>query len=1047
MKRTITKSIAYTLSRGMVVLMLICLSAISVYAQGTQISGQILDETGIGLPGATIMEVGTTNGTTSDLDGKFSMKVTDQSAQITVSFIGYVSQNITVGGRSQFTVNMEVDAQSLEEVIIVGYGEQTKQTMTGAVEVVDDKAFQSQAVNNPLLSLQGQTPGLQITRASARPGNEDMNVSIRGTTSINGGSVLYVIDGVPSVETEFNNMNPDDIASVTVLKDGSAAIYGSRAANGVILVTTKKGSGAMQVQYSGSYRVKTIGNKPPVPNMSEFGTAFLAAVDAEGNGQYLQWGTRENLVDMSNGVERVYDDTAWGSIYLGDADRFDEMYGNAYSQQHNLSISGATDKTNYRVSGNFSDDQGALKTAYDGQKQYTFRMNVDQKITDRISLDVGLSHQFIKTSSPSTGLQAGSIFSDPPIFPAYNPYGQWFSNFEIGNRNSVGQTVDGGREEKENHITKINVGLTAQIVEGLEFKVLASYRQRSDMEDKYVLSVPLYTWAGVLVQDANATTYINSKFLESTRESYNAYLTYTKTIGSGHNFKLMGGVTADLDRSSNIEARRDGIESLDVYTLSLGTGVQTNKSGEGNWGLYSYIGRFNYDYQGKYLVEALGRADASSRFADGYKWQNYFSGSLGWVVSEESFLRNNSILSFLKLKASWSEMGSQAGIGENDYLSTMAFGTIPFGVDPANQTRARVSSVTTNVRTWERVQMTNLGVEFTMFKHKLSGSFDYFIKNNPNMLASQVFWSGLGGTAPTQNIGHLRTKGWEAVLGWKDQVGELRYGISVNMANNTNELVSLEGAESWVAGLNNASNDQYRVGYPLNAYWMYETDGLFQTQDEVDAYYAAYGGGGELPTGTSILRPGDIIKKDLDGNGQISATAEEGGDLKFMGDNAPHYFFGINTNLAWKGFDFTANFQGHLQQNVQRIGHLSYPFYAAWSNQTTAFLGKTWSEDNTDAEYPKLTTSSTRAQYNYRNNDFFLQNSKYIRLKTLVLGYTIPSEITNVVKISKARIYFSGNDLWEATSIKDGYDPEMGESANNVYPFMRSYALGAVITF
>ncbi|MEQ9302486.1 MAG: SusC/RagA family TonB-linked outer membrane protein, partial [Marinoscillum sp.] len=498
----------------------------------------------------------------------------------------------------------------------------------------------------------------------------------------------------------------------------------------------------------------------------------------------------------------------------------------------------------------------------------------------------------------------------------------------------------------------------------------------------------------------------------------------------------------------NLMGSRTGLENQGVYDLNVAPQeLMKNSGGAGHWGLYSYVARLNYEYQGKYLIELIGRADGSSRFAEGFKWANYGGASLGWVLTEEAFLRNNPIVSFWKLKASYGEMGNQVGIGENDYVSTIGTGSIPFGSTPALQNTARVSGLTTNVRTWERVKMTNFGTEFTLLRHKLTGSFDYYIKRNEDMLASVVYPALLGGNAPKTNNADLETKGWEAVLGYKDKVGNLRYGVSMNMGNSTNELIRLEGADSYTAG-----KVGQREGYPLNSYFMYQTNGLFADQAAVDAYYATYTATqqGEVPVqgnAAQELRPGDIIKVDADGNGYISAISDEGGDVRYMGDAAPHFNYGINANLGWKGFDFTASFQGVLNQNIQRTGHMSYPFRAIWSTSTTSYMGKTWSETNTSADYPRLTTNGTRSGYNWLNNDFALQNNRYLRLKTLVIGYTLPDFVLEKIRLKKARLYLSGNDLWEATSIKDGYDPEMGETGSNIYPFTRTYSLGLDISF
>jgi len=1016
-------------------------------AQSQMISGKVLDEFGEGLPGATVLVKGTTSGVTTDIDGSFRLNA-EESAVLIVSFVGYKLEEVPVGNRTVLEISLSLDVSSLEEVIVVGYGEKSKATVTGAVEQVEAKVFADRAITNPALSLQGQTPGLLVTRGSSRPGNESISMQIRGVTSINGGEPLCIIDGVPVIGLrEFYNMNPDDIQSVSILKDAAASIYGSRAANGVILVTTKKGYGEMTINYSNNFRLNTIGIRPPTPGMQEYASMFIEAVEQDGTNDYWGWVTLENMQGMANGEARIYPGTAWGDIYMESSDRFNEFYGNSFSQQHNLSISGGTEKSKYRVSAGLADNAAPLKIAYDGQKQYNVRLNFEHNLTDRITFESGMTYQQTLRSSPSGGIQGG-VYNDPPVFPAKNPYGQWYANFNVGGRNSIAQVVDGGSEEFKEDLTKVNMGLTIDLMDGLDFKVLGSFNRRIGRNDFYRLSVPLYTWAGDQVGMINSTPFIEAEYSDGTYQNYGAFLNYGKTIAQHHYISAMVGSTADLNQHRSLMGSRTGLENQGVYDLDVAPQeLMKNSGGAGHWGLYSYVARLNYEYKGKYLAEFIGRADGSSRFAEGFKWANYGGASLGWVLTEEAFLRNNPIVSFMKMKASYGEMGNQVGIGENDYVSTISTGSIPFGSTPAIQNTARVSGLTTNVRTWERVKMTNFGTEFTLLRHKLSGSFDYYIKRNEDMLASVVYPALLGGNAPKTNNADLETKGWEAVLGYKDKVGDLNFGVSINMGNSTNELIRLEGADSYSAG-----KVSQREGYPLNSYFMYQTNGLFADQAAVDAYYATYTATqqGELPVqgnAAQELRPGDIIKIDADGNGYISAISDEGGDVVYMGDAAPHFNYGINANLRWKGLDFTANFQGVLNQNIQRTGHMSYPFRAIWSTSTTSYMGKTWSETNMNADYPRLTTNGTRSNYNWLNNDFALQNSRYLRLKTIVIGYTLPGSVLEKIRLKKARIYLSGNDLWEATSIKDGYDPEMGETGSNIYPFTRTYSLGLDISF
>ncbi|WP_372775997.1 TonB-dependent receptor [Mangrovibacterium sp.] len=1041
--------------------------AVEVQQQVKTVTGKVVDNKGEVLPGVTVIVKGTTIGTITDIDGKYSITNVSENDILYFSFVGMISQEVAVGNQTNINIAFAEDAIGIEEVVAVGYGSQKKATLSGAVETVDEKVFLSRAVANPIQSLQGQTPGVVVTRTSSRPGNintttgasDENDVTIRGMTSINNSDVLYVIDGIISEKTEFNNMNQSDIASISVLKDGAAAIYGSRAANGVLMITTKKGSGKMTVEYGGNYSFKKIGRMPAVPTMSEYAQVFLEGVQQEGDGNYKQWASEQNLLDMIDEKAGWYQTavSGWGVnglMYMEASNRFDDMYGDAHSQQHNVAVSGSTDVTKYRISGNFAEDVGASKV-YDGQKQYTFRVNLDQKLTDWLSTDIGLSHQSIKTERPTTGFQADAVNNDPPVFPAKNPYGDWYANFGIGNKNSIAQTTEGGKSYVDNRITKINLGVTAQITGDLEFRGIASYMESNRTYDATTLSVLLYGWDdNDPQQSVNPNSSIKSRYNEAVQQLYTGYLTYTKTFKKDHNFKAMGGVTAELNESSWIEASRDGISDLGVFTVNLGTGVQTNDAAKSNYGFYSYFGRFNYDYKNRYMVELLGRSDGTSKFSEGNKWQAYFGASAGWILSEESFLKDISFLSFLKLKGSWAEMGNLPGssvISNHSYASEMNFSTTVFGVTPSPQATARVNGIVSDNRTWERVQMTNIGTEFGFLDQKIYGSFDYFKKDNPNMLASQQFTALLGGEAPAENIGHLRTKGWEIMLGIRGKVGnDFTYGVAVNMGNSKNKLLSLTSAASWVAGYNDPDDNEFREDYPIGSYWMYETNGLFQTQEQVDAWYTEIGdNGGSVPKQSSAnaLRPGDIIKVDRDDNDQILGVSADGGDLKYMGDSDPHYVFGINTDLSWKNIDFSCSFQGHLEQNVERTGLLSYPFYRHWANLTPAFIGTQWTEQNPENTNPRATSSATRAAYNWANNDFRLQNSRYVRLKTLIVGYTFPAALTRKMKMKNLRVYFSGNDLWEWTSLDDGYDPENGASTQSAYPFMRSYAFGISAKF
>jgi TonB-linked SusC/RagA family outer membrane protein len=754
---------------------------------------------------------------------------------------------------------------------------------------------------------------------------------------------------------------------------------------------------------------------------------------------------------MQQGIPGIYPTVFWGDIYIGDHNRFDQLFGTSYGQQHNLSISGASEKSEYRFSAGFADNQTALKTAYDGQKQYSIRLNYDYDITDRITLESGMVYQKSIVSGPSTGLGTEAGSHDPPFFPAKTPSGEWYANFNIaGNRNSVASTTDGGREDFVEDLIKTNFGININILEGLDFKATGSYNKRVSREDLYRLTVQPHRWTGGPSSERiNGTPIIAVRNFDRSYENYSATLNYIKSFRK-HNFRIMAGLTADYQKDKNLYAERRGIENLGVYDLNVApVDGQRLTGGQSHWGLYSQISRLNYDYDGKYLVELIGRRDASSRFDPDNRWANYGSVSLGWVLSRERFFQDLDWLSFLKLRGGYGEVGNFTGIGLYDYVSTISNGTALFGTSPSLQTTSRVSGITSSLRTWERVKISNAGIDFNLLEGKISGSFDYFIKRNDGMLIEVGYSSVLGGEAPPSNSGVLETKGWEATLGWNSKIGEVGYNISFNISDSQNEITKYEGTSIPEPGLNDPLED-----YPLNSYFLYQTDGLFANQAEVDAYYNQFTQtiNGIIPyrdseadpdvLAASELRPGDTRKIDVEKDGDIDQY-----DIVFFGDAAPHYVFGLQMGATWKGFDFNAFFQGVLDQNVIRTGWLQYPFFQVWTNQTTAYMGKTWTESTADAVYPRMTNNTIRSQYNWQNNDFMLQNNRYIRLKTLIIGYSLPGPLIEKARIDRVRIFFSGNDLFELTSLKDGYDPEFGESTQTIYPFSRTWSLGINLTF
>lgn len=1044
-----------------IILLLLLLGLVSpLYAQQL-IKGKIVDaRDGKPIERAVIKVKGGGAGTQSNENGDFQLTVAE-GAILEITFMGYLAKEIKTNLLTPMRVELEVDEKQLGEVVVVGYGVQKKATLTGAVETISSKVFEDRAVTNVGLALQGQTPGLVVTRSSPRPGDEGLNFRIRGNSSVNGSDPLVVVDGVPVLNNySFQNLNSDDIESISVLKDGAAAIYGSRASNGVILVTTKKGKGKLAVTYNGNFRFNTNGITGYSPTMQEYASIWLAANEQETVPNYWAWGSKDNLLNMQRGVEGAY--PLFGvDFYIYNSNRLAEMFATRYSYQHNLSISKKEGSSGYRLSVGYANNKGNLATAYDGQKQYNVRFNHDYKLSEKIKIETGVSLINANTSQPSVGLDNTLYAFDMPFFPAKNPFGQWFATFNGIDggaiRNAAAMSAEGGRNTRNSLTGRIDLKATYEIIDGLSLEGLASLQNERFNQERYVVPVQLYNWygtpTGIGLNTGGTNNIYHTNAWQGLYQYYSTLLHYEKKIGSKHNISAVAGINAEKNTSQSLTAQRVGFVDQGVYDISLGAlETQTNTGNKTLNGRYSYLSRINYNYAEKYLVEVLGRRDGNSRFATGFKFKNFGSAQIGWVFTQEDFLK--SILPFVnfgKIRASYGVTGNEAsGLGAFDYLSTINLGSVVLGNPASPQTSSSLNrnGLISLTRTWERVEQKNLGIDLNFLSSRLTATFDIFEKNNIGMLVNVTYPGVLGGSAPQTNSGRFNTKGWELDVNWKSKVGEFSYNIGLNIGDTRSLVSGVEGADNYGAGRNGIVN-----GRPWQPWYVYRTDGFFGNQAEVDAYYAAYGTSQNL-TGLPrnnqavALRPGDTKKVDVAGTRNITGVGNERSSLVYAGDGAPHYNFGVNLGGSWKGFDISAFFQGQLKQNIMRGGYMAYPFNSLTTNQNPAFLGKTWTTENPGALFPRLTVNPTRASWNYVNNDFMLQNNRYVRLKTLVLGYTVPQELTNKMKLGRVRVFFSGNDLWEATSIKDGFDPEMGEaSINSGYPFARTWSFGLNVGF
>ena len=1033
------------------------------FAQSKMVSGKII-EAGTKEPviGAAVKIKGISRGVSTNIEGQFKIDA-PEGAELEISSMGYQKLTVKADFTKPMVITLATDRKNLDEVVVVGYGQQKKSSLTNAITQIGPEVFKDRGINNAGVALQGQVPGLTVTRGSSRPGSEGVAFKIRGDISKNGDNApLIIIDGVTGSPDEFSQLDPNNIASISVLKDASAAIYGSRSANGVILVTTKRGKGKPQLNYTGTFTNTIDGIKVPLTNQFEWLTMFKEAQinDAKATNTAVNWWIFQNiggesLINRMMAGEEIDLIDGGKAVHYSPTDLQDFMYGQARSQKHNISYSGGEEKFAYRASLGWADAKSQLKVAPDGEKKWNGMFNADYNPTKAFKIASSISYDKRDVTTPRSGVGGG--WNDMYFWPIYNQYGQFYDTF--GFRNPVAYLVDGGNAKFGLETFRSNLAATldlSEYVNGLSVKSEASFKRVIGKNSTLQTPVTVYDWVGKVQAIRDNPGGVNEVLNNWENQTYGSYLNYNRTFNSNHNLSAMIGITSEIQKSKTINARRiggflyPGTDLSDINT-TIG-GANLDVTGGGQWvnGLVSQIGRFNYDYKGKYLVSLLGRRDGSSKLFPEYRWRNFHSISGAWRVSSENFMKSLTFLDNLKLRYSYGKTGSDFGINFYESYAILTASSNIFGNDNNTQPAIFTANMTSPDRTWETITKQDWGVEFAVLKNRLSGSMDWFRNVNDGMFIGIIYPAVLGANAPTTNSGKFSAHGWEMALDWKDKAGSLTYNIGVNLADSKTNIDEQGAMPRAFAGNNFALND-----HPLNAVYAHKTDGIFQTQEEVNEYYAKYyfeANGTTMksgniipannPASTNRLRPGARKLVDVDEDGVITDK-----DIIYMGDKAPHYSFGIRTGLEWKGFDLNAFFQGVGKQVVLRGGNLFGPFVTNYTQQNKIYMGNTWTPENPNSEYTILSRDQNFNRWNYQNKDISVENSRYIRLKSLIVGYTIPRNLTTRAKIQTLRVFFSGDDLWESTKVKDGYDPEYGENSNNSFPFSRLLSFGVNATF
>ena len=1001
------------------------------------VTGTVKNETDP-LMGVSVLVKGTQSGAQTDINGNFGIQALKGNTLI-FSFTGYMPQEVVISDRTTLNITLVANTTSLENVVVIGYGTKKKENLTGAISTVTSEVLQSKPIINTLAALQGEIPGTFIQRYSGQPGVEGYDLNVRGPSSKNGaGSPLVLIDGVVG---SLDLLNPADIESISVLKDAQASIYGARAAGGVFLVTTKRGKGGTpKITYSNNFAITKMTGMMKSPTNYQ-----MAIMDNEANihnGAAPMY-TPDMLQRILNNDPNPIPHPIYGGwmLFFTNTDWMKALLEDGFQQKHNLSVSGSTANTNYYLSGSFSDQRGVVRYANDNNKLYNLRLNYDYNLTKHLKLEskVSFDEQHRTDIAGVGNWVIGEAIFGMPNHPVYTSDGKKFFA-QGGWSNAVAFAKEAPTSSFNTRNINTNFKLIADLFDGLKLNLQVGISNTLKNNTDMGKPVPLYQWDGTLAYYSIANpgqSWLEEQNSQNTFQNYTSYLQYNTKLAGLHSIDVMVGGSYEKNVFKNSTAGRYNIVSDNVWALNLGIGDMYSRGGAEHWAIGSFFSRVGYVYDDKYLLEANVRYDGSSRFQLSDKRWGVFPGvSVGWRISKESFFKNVNWVNELKLRASYGKVGNQDGIGLYDFIQQISLGgAYPFGAgrqDPA----ATLQGMVAYNRTWETVINKNIGIDATLFSNKLSFSFDYFIKRNKDMLISVAYPSLLGATPSTSNAGELKTWGFETSAGWNDKIGNVQYSIRLLVSDAQNKLVNLGGANTYTLGMNN-----YREGYPINSYFAYVFDGVIRTQKELDDYKLL----GGVPSDIGI---GDARFKDLNNDGKISLYGDkpgDDGDVKYVGNTAPRYSYGVNLGAKYKGFDIGIFFQGVGNRTLFRTGDYSMPWSDWWRQPPAFYYGQTWNKDRPDAPYPRLTHGSIR-YWNYQASTLQQINAAYIRLKNLQIGYTLPENIIRKILLSRARIYFSGQDLWEAHHVKGGWDPESADWGGN-YPFQRYYSFGIDITF
>lgn len=1021
--------------------------------QSSTIRGKVIDTNGDPVIGANIVEKGTTNGTTTDVEGNFSINAKSGSTLV-ITFIGYVREEVKANAGRRMEIILQEDSETLEEVVVVGYGTMKKADLTGSVATVGSEVIEDRPLTNLGAGLQGAIANLNISSSNGAPGTGS-TFNIRGTTNLSGGGPLVLVDGI---EMDPNLINPQDVKDVTVLKDAaSASIYGARAAFGVILITTKTGFVSQKpvVSLSANYSINVPTVHANYMNSMEY-TQWMNDANTTSNGSnYFDDITMEHVRNYYNDpvnnlpVFHHPDDAASKYRYCGNTDWYEALNKKSYPmQQYNISVQGGSETAKYMTSAGMFQQDGISKWTDEDYKRFNVLQHVNYKVNKWLQVGLRATLSMVKMNTGpqnkygSNSLGATIPGDSRPLMPVYHPDGHFAGYCGDGYfTNQAAWLSQGGSAEMRNNNMYATAFAKLNPFEGLEINFDYTYNYYNYSFKNHVREYIDYDADGNQgsIFPHTSPNQVSYNKRESQYDVFNAYATYKKKINKVHALEGMIGFNQENATYKGVGLSRNNLIANDIPFLNLATGDRSTSDYMNQWAIRGAFFRLFYAYDDKYLVQVNGRYDGSSRFPKDDRFAFFPTFSLGWRLSQEKFWKPIAhIVNDFKIRGSYGALGNQVLLqGGNDmyypYISTYTTGEVGYLFSGEKQMGVYAPGLVSDQLTWETVKQWDLGFNFSMFDSKLTGEFDYYVRTTEDMLTkSKTLPSILGVSEPQMNAADLRTSGWEVALTWKSALQNgLAYSATLSLSDYQAEITKYDNPTKNLS-------DNYYEGKKLGEIWGFVTDGLFRSDEEASSWNQS-----KIVGYTQYA--GDIKFADLNGDGEVTRgenTVNNSGDLKIIGNETPRYNFGIRGTAEYKGFDFTLFFQGTMKRDIipSKTFYLSH-YTSEWSVPQKMNYDY-WREDNRDAFFPRARMNGSAVN---ENQTRFMLNGAYIRCKQLALGYTIPKYITEKAKISKLRVYFNADNLFEFSGMPDTFDPEL--ATVNAYPFIRSFSFGANLTF